>query len=74
MAKVYVMVLVRLLKERASLQAVTENQILTISYMFQWAKDHISGIEFFFVYQASVQEHFEKFKLVDCFAKCKTIW
>ena len=40
---------VKRLVARASLQAVADNQILTVSDMFQWAKDHISGIEFFLV-------------------------
>ena len=48
---------VKRLVARASLHAATTNHILTAHQLFQWSESNITGIKFFFVPDAEVQQH-----------------
>ena len=64
---------IKRLVARASLQAVTNNQILTPSQMFTWANQNIKGIKFFYVSSDDVQANAEQFQLEDRFSSSKTV-
>lgn len=64
---------VKRLVARASLQATTSNQILNPHQMFKWATANISGIRFFFMSSADIQENAKSHNLESRFSSIKTI-
>ena len=64
---------VKRLVARASLQNPINNQILTPRDMYNWLKDNVDGIEFFFITQDQVKENSVKYKLSERYEACKTI-
>ncbi|XP_076330752.1 uncharacterized protein LOC143236365 [Tachypleus tridentatus] len=64
---------VKRLVAHASLQLPVNDQLLSISDMYHWSKDHIQGIQFFLVNQESVLQNCVKFGLLEYFKKCKTV-
>ena len=64
---------VKRLVARASLQAPINNQILTPHDMYNWLKNNVDGIDFFFISQDQVKLNSIKYKLPERFEACKTI-
>ena len=64
---------VKRLAARASLQATTDNQILTPHDLYQFGNDNIKGIQFFWVTKESVDQHINDFGLEDRYSSAKTV-
>jgi len=64
---------VKRLVARASLQATSDGQILTPVDLYGWAKEHISGITFYYVSTDDIIQHEARLQLPERYASVKTI-
>ena len=64
---------VKRLNARASLQALTDHQILTAMAMFEWSSKNIPGIKFFFVSNKDVDKNAQRFDLHERWESKRTI-
>ena len=64
---------IKRLVARASLQAASEDQILTPLQMFDWCNRNIKNIMFFYLSNGMIEDHIESFQLEERYAKYNKI-